>query len=60
MKMSEPFGPVDYLRRIPFAVASMVALCTQQGSYEREAAQRIYESVRSDIERAIEMLKAQE
>lgn len=53
-------GPIDYLRRIPFAVASIAELCTKPGSYEKELVERVYKSVRADVERAIELIQAAE
>lgn len=53
-------GKIDdaqaYLRSIPFAIYSLAELCTKPGSYEREIANRVAKSVRSDIDRAIELL----
>lgn len=52
-----PMDAIDYLRRIPFAVASVSELCTSPGSYAREVSQRVYQSVRADIEKAIALIE---
>lgn len=43
--------PLAVIRRIPFAVASLVDTCTKPGSCEREIIQRVYDSIRADVDR---------
>jgi hypothetical protein len=54
--MCEVIDPIRLLERIPFKVASIEAIL-KGGSYERQLAQCVYDSVRADIERAVAALK---
>lgn len=48
---------IDYLRRIPFALFALEALCDKSDLCKREARHRIYRAVSADIEQAIAMIE---
>jgi hypothetical protein len=47
----------DYIRDIPFVVASFVEKCTPPGSYERAIGRAIADSVRKNVEQALRLFK---
>lgn len=52
----EPMQAEDYLKDIPFTVASLVEKCSEPGSYERAVGNAVCNSIRRDIERARELI----
>lgn len=55
--MCEAADPYDYLRHIPFLVASYVHKCTEPGSYEKEIGKALVKSIQKDIDEAVRLLK---
>jgi hypothetical protein len=48
-RMCEPLVPIDELRRLDFALASLASLVGRDGSHERENARNVADGIRARL-----------